>query len=120
MIHVIASINLAEGTRDAFLVEFHKVVPLVLAEDGCLDYGPTIDVETTLPNVESRPDVVTVVERWDSLEALEDHMVAPHMLEYRKRVKDYVLGAELRILEPAPAAGEAAGDAADDDNASDQ
>lgn len=101
MIHVIATIDIVPGKRDAFLSEFHKLVPEVLAEDGCIDYGPTVDVETTLPNVAHRADVVTVVERWEDLDALEAHLVAPHMLEYRKRVKELVAGSQLQILEPA-------------------
>jgi quinol monooxygenase YgiN len=48
-----------------------------------------------------RPDVVTVVERWDSLDDLRAHLQAPHMLEYRQRVKDLVAGVRLQILEPA-------------------
>ncbi len=46
MIYVIATIEVAEGKRDAFLAEFHKLVPKVHAEAGCLEYGPTVDVPT--------------------------------------------------------------------------
>ena len=46
MIHVLAIIDLQEGTRDSFLKEFHGIMPEVHAEEGCLAYGPTIDVDT--------------------------------------------------------------------------
>ncbi|QDU96736.1 putative quinol monooxygenase [Lignipirellula cremea] len=102
MIHVIAAIEIAAGRRDDFLAEFFKVVPLVLAEQGCLAYGPTIDVETNIPaQGDPRPDVVTVVEQWESLDDLEDHLMAPHMLEYRKRVQPLVQSVQLQVLEPA-------------------
>lgn len=102
MIVVLAEINLREGTRDAFLAEFHKIVPLVRAEAGCIEYGPTVDVAVSLPVVgEPRANVVTVVEKWDSIAALEAHLVAPHMLEYRPKVKEFVSNVALRILEPA-------------------
>jgi quinol monooxygenase YgiN len=102
MIHVIATIEIAPGRRDDFLTEFHQIIPLVRDEEGCLDYGPTVDVETNLEaQPEARKDVVTIVERWESLEHLEAHLVAPHMIEYRSRVKDIVNKAVLRILEPA-------------------
>jgi quinol monooxygenase YgiN len=102
MIHVIAEIQIADGKVADFLAEFHAVVPAVLAEDGCIEYGPNIDVDAGLPRqVAHRPSVVTVVEKWESLEHLNAHLVAPHMLEYREKVKDFVIGAELRILEPA-------------------
>ena len=105
MIHVIATIELVPGKRDDFLTEFHKIVPHVLAEEGCLDYGPTVDVETTLPNVTPRPNVVTVVEQWDGMDELEAHLVATHMVEYRKIVKEWVVGSQLQILAPAGGPG---------------
>lgn len=101
MIHVIATIALNPGTRDHFLVEFQKIVAPVRAEAGCLDYGPTIDAESGIAaQGATRPDVVTVVERWESLEHLQAHLVAPHMLEYRPKVKDFVKSVTLQILEP--------------------
>jgi quinol monooxygenase YgiN len=48
-----------------------------------------------------RDNVVTVVEKWESVEALETHLMAPHMMQYRKRVKGMVTGSSLSILQPA-------------------
>lgn len=102
MIHVIATIELVEGRRDAFLQEFHRIVPLVQAEAGCLEYGPTVDVATDIPRqLPPRDQVVTVVEKWASLEVLHAHLQAPHMTEYRTRVKDLVKSVQLQILRPA-------------------
>lgn len=102
MIHVIATIQLASGKQAEFLDHFHALVPLVRAEAGCLEYGPTTDVATGLPAQPAvRADVVVVVEKWESLPALQAHLVAPHMLVYRERVKELVQGVELRVLQPA-------------------
>ena len=102
MIYVIATIEVAEGKRDAFLAEFHQLMPAVHAEDGCIEYGPTTDLETTIERqLAPRPQVVTIVEKWESIEHLEAHLVAPHMLEYRSKVKDLVVGASLQVLQPA-------------------
>ena len=102
MIHVIATIDLNPGTREAFLAEFHKIVAPVRAEAGCLDYGPTVDADSGIAAQGGvRADVVTVVERWESLEHLQAHLVAPHMVEYRPKVKDFVKSVALQILEPA-------------------
>ena len=102
MIYVIATIQLAAGRRADFLAEFQRNVPNVLAEEGCLEYAPTIDVETSLPaQGPPRPDVVTVVEKWSSIEALEAHLIAPHMLTYRAKVKEMVQGVSLQVLNPA-------------------
>lgn len=102
MIHVIATIELHEGKRDEYLTEVRDVVPKVRDEDGCLSYGPTLDVETNIAaQGPVRENIVTMVESWEDLEALEQHLIAPHMNEYRVRVKDMVKGVQLQILEPA-------------------
>jgi quinol monooxygenase YgiN len=102
MIHVIASIELNPGCRGEFIEAFQALVPKVLAEVGCIAYGPTIDLETTIPaQGPPRDNVVTVVEQWESPEALADHLMAEHMLEYRKQVKEMVVGMTLQVLEPA-------------------
>lgn len=102
MIHVIATIELAAGQRAAFLDEFRTLVPQVLAEAGCLAYGPTIDVASGLAAQGApRENVVTVVEQWSDLAALRAHLVAPHMEAYRPRVKHLVRSTTLQILEPA-------------------
>ncbi len=46
MIHVIAAIELAPGTREAYLAVFRKRIPDVRAEKGCIEYGPAIDSQT--------------------------------------------------------------------------
>ena len=102
MIHVIASIEIAEGKRDEFLKAFYANVPNVRAEEGCLAYGPTVDVPTGIAvQVPVRDHMVTVVEQWESLDHLKAHLVAPHMAAYREQVKDFVKGASLQVLEPA-------------------
>ena len=102
MIHVIAAIELQPDSRDEFLEHFHRGMELVREEEGCLEYGPTVDLPTSIPaQPDERPNVVTVVEKWDSLEALEAHLIAPHMLAYREQVKSLVVGATIHILEPA-------------------
>jgi quinol monooxygenase YgiN len=102
MIHVIATIELAAGQRGAFLGEFHKLVPLVRAEAGCIEYGSTVDVASGIgAQIALRENVVTVVEKWADLPALKAHLTAPHMQDYRGRVKDLVKSTTLQILEPA-------------------
>lgn len=102
MIHVIATIEVVAGKRDALLAEFHRIVPLVRAEPGCQEYGPTIDIPSGIPSqVAHRDHVVTVVEKWDSLDALRAHTMAAHMQEYRMRVKDMVSRVQLQVLQGA-------------------
>lgn len=101
MIYVIATLELEPGTRRTFLEEFAKVIPLVRGEAGCIEYAPTVDAETGIAS-QSRigPDRVTVVEKWESVAALKAHDAAPHMQDYRSRVKAHIRGREIRMLTP--------------------
>lgn len=102
MIHVLAIVELHPGRRNDFLAEFHRIVPAVLQEKGCLEYGPTVDVATDIAaQSPPRENVVTIVEKWESLDDLKAHLVAPHMMEYRPRVRPMIVGTTLHILEPA-------------------
>jgi quinol monooxygenase YgiN len=102
MIHVIATIRTAAERREDLLAAFREVVPLVRAEAGCLEYGAAVDLQTAIAGQPAvRDDVVTVVEKWESVAALEAHLAAPHMLRHRERVKGFVTGVEIRVLEPA-------------------
>ncbi len=101
MIHVVAQVVVKDGKREQFLKEFRNIIPAVLGEAGCVEYGPTIDAETNIERQYTDSNVVTIIEKWESLEDLKAHLVAPHMLAYRERVTDLVASAKLQILQPA-------------------
>src|SRR5947209_20408700 len=98
MIVVLATIELNPGTRQQFRAEFDKIVPQVRAEAGCIEYFPAIDTASGLPaQAPPRDDAVVVVEKWASVAALEAHLAAPHMVEYRPKVKAFVTKTTLQI-----------------------
>ena len=102
MIHVIATVELKRGYRDAYLDILRRNVPNVKAEEGCLVYEPTVDAETDIPiHEKAGDDVITIIEAWESVDALKDHFQAPHMLSYREKVKNLVSKVSIRVLQPA-------------------
>ena len=101
MVNVLASIRVAKGKRDAFLEIFNANVPKVREEEGCIEYFPAIDIETGLPPQVLDEDVVTIIEKWESIEALRAHLAAPHMLAYKEQVKDLVENLSLKVLQQA-------------------
>jgi quinol monooxygenase YgiN len=101
MVIVVATVTCTSGHRHDFLAEFRRIVPEVLQEDGCIEYGPTIDTATDIGNQNTDGNRVTIVEKWESVDALKAHLVAPHMKAYRPKVKNFVESSELRILEAA-------------------
>lgn len=99
MINVLATINVKPGTRDEFLKVFNANVPAVLAEDGCVDYFPAVDVDAKLEAQSKDENAVVVIEKWETLAALHAHLGAPHMVEFRKNAGDMIVGMTLKVLE---------------------
>lgn len=101
MINVIATIRVKEGQRDAFLDIFKSLMPQVQAEEGCLEYYPATDVASDIDIQENvRANCVTVMEKWQSIPALQAHLAAPHMDSFRRQVNDLVEGLSIQVLEP--------------------
>ncbi len=101
MIRVIASIRIRAGKMTEFLHICKANVPAVRAEKGCLEYIPAVDIDSKLPTQGLDPQLVTIIEKWESLEALHRHLKAPHMLAYRDKVNDLVERRTLKVLTEA-------------------
>lgn len=101
MIHVIATIEIVPGKRNEFLAAFHQLMPSVHAEHGCVEYGPTVDAVAEMAAHPPRPDVVVVVEKWESLPALKAHLSASHMAEFRRSNGRLIHAIAIQVLEPA-------------------
>ena len=98
MIHVLAIIVAKPGQRDALLTEFRAILAEVRAEEGCLEYGPAIDVPGTDDSF--GPDTFVVIEKWSGTETLAAHAKAPHMVAYGDRVGAMVASRTIHVLEP--------------------
>ena len=101
MIHVLALIETTPGHRDDFLAEFAQVAILVREETGCIEYGAAVDTPTGIPVQNFLGETaVLIIEKWESVEHLKAHLVAPHMTDYRVRIKPFVQSVRLQVLEP--------------------
>ena len=102
MIHVVAIITAKPGRRAAVLEAFHANVPAVREEAGCVEYGPTVDAEGA-GDVQTPfgADAFVVIEKWESLEALDAHARSPHMAAYGAKVKDMLVSRTIHVLSDA-------------------
>jgi quinol monooxygenase YgiN len=98
MINVIASIHIKKGKLADYLQILKATVPAVKKEKGCFGYLPACDIDTGLPLQVLDDHCVTILEQWDSLEALNAHLRSPHMLDYREKVKDLVDRVSVKVL----------------------
>ena len=99
MIHVIAIITTKPHQRSKVLALFKANLPAVRAEAGCIEYGPVIDAEGADPAF--GPDTFVVVEKWESMAALQAHAVAPHMRAYAEQTKELIARRAVHVLTPA-------------------
>jgi quinol monooxygenase YgiN len=107
MIHVLAIITAKAGHRGQVLDAILANVPAVRAEEGCIEYGPAVDVQGADPAF--GPDTLVVIEKWASMEALKAHYTTPHMQAYVEKVKDVVAKRAVHVVEPASALRETHG-----------
>ncbi len=100
MIHVIASVRVKPGRRDDLLKLMKSVAATVRAEKGCIRYVPTVDIASGLPPQVLDANLVTLIETWESLDALRSHLATPHMAAFFEKRKDMVEGgSSLKVLQ---------------------
>ncbi len=101
MVNVIASVKVKPGTRARFLEIFKVNMATVRKEKGCIEYFPAVDMAFDFPFQPPDENGVTIIEKWESLDALRDHLSAPHMAAYREKVGAMVERVDLKVLEEA-------------------
>jgi len=99
MISVIASVRIKADRVSQFIEIIKANVPEVRKEKGCIEYSPAVDIDSGLPVQKLDKNVVTIVEKWESVEALRAHLKTPHMLAYREKVKDIVEDLSVKVLQ---------------------
>jgi quinol monooxygenase YgiN len=100
MIHVVAIITTNPGQRETVLQAFRANVPAVHAEDGCIEYGATVDAKAGQFQTKFGPDTFVVVEKWASLDALKAHVASPHMAAYAAKTKPMIAKRVIHVLSP--------------------
>jgi len=100
-VHVIAVITAKPGKRKEVLEHFRANVPKVLEEDGCIEYGATVDCPEAGFATKFGDDTFVVIEKWASLDALAAHAAAPHMKEYGAKTKDLLADRVIHVMSDA-------------------
>ncbi len=100
-VHVLAIITAKAGMRAQILDSFRANVPAVHAEDGCIEYGATVDADG-LGGFQTRfgDDTFVVIEKWESVDALKAHAASPHMAAYAAKTKDLIESRVIHVMSP--------------------
>jgi quinol monooxygenase YgiN len=100
MLHVIVTMRIKEGQMPEFLAACRELRPQVLREPGCHGYVYTRDAVSPFGAPQAlEPDRVTLIECWESPEALKAHLETPHMKAAGERMKPMRASVEIRLTE---------------------
>jgi|SRR5450830_183162 len=101
MVHVLAIITAHPGKRAELLQLVHANLAAVRAEQGCIEYGPVVDVPGFGgAQAELGEDTFVFVEKWESADALKLHFTQPHMIDYLGKSKALIAQRAVHVLEP--------------------
>jgi quinol monooxygenase YgiN len=102
MVHLVVTFIIKEGKMDEYLAEVKKLRAQVLAEKGCVEYNFLREFPSGLDiQEEVNPNRITLVEKWESPEALAAHGASPHMKDFGLRAGGLQASASARVLESA-------------------
>ncbi len=90
MIYVIATITAEPGKGTQLIKAARNCIDATRREDGCISYDYCQDTDNL--------DMIVVVERWSSREALGKHFVAPHMETWRTERQGLLKSAKVEVI----------------------
>ena len=87
MIHVLVTNIIKPDCLDEYLSLAHQLGPMVNKEPGCIRYIYTVDTDSPLSIQDKiNKNQVTLIEEWESLNALKEHLAKRHLKEYGKKM----------------------------------
>jgi quinol monooxygenase YgiN len=102
MVHLVVTSIIKEGKMDEYLAEFKKLRPQVLVEKGCVEYTLLREFKSPLDiQEEVNPNRLTLVEKWETPEALAVHGASSHMKEFGVRAGPLQASVSARVMESA-------------------
>jgi quinol monooxygenase YgiN len=102
MVQLVITVMTRPGRTADYVAAFRQLAPRVRLEEGCLEYDIYLDSDDPRFDNEVRPDTVVLCEKWESIEALQQHTrSSAALVEFRQAVKDIKVDSRYRLLTPA-------------------
>lgn len=101
MIYGVVSVRVKPGKVKEFIDLFKSVAVKVREEKGCIQYIPAVDFETGMPPQSLDKNVVTILEGWESFDALREHLAMPYMAEFFAKQQPLVEETTMKMLQEA-------------------
>jgi quinol monooxygenase YgiN len=97
---VVVHMMFRKGDTEAAIDAFRPAIARSQEEPGCLKYAIHRDVDD--------PDVLVIVEQWESRDAQEEHLRQPHIQELNQTVAPLMAGVPRISISRALEIGDAA------------
>ena len=101
MVILVVSVKIKPGLRDEYISHFKEFSKIVHKEKGCIDYLAAVDLDSDFPPQVKDADVVTVMEKWVSMQAFKDHLSTAYMKAFGETTKALVLERSAKVLQQA-------------------
>ena len=102
MVQLVIVVTTRPGRVAEYVAAFGALAPRVRLEDGCIEYDIYLDSDDSRFDNDVQPDTVVLCEKWDSIEALQQHTrSSTALVEFRQAVKDIKLESHYWLLRPA-------------------
>ncbi len=101
MIYGVVSVRVKPGKVQEYIALFKSIAGKVREEKGCVQYVSTIDFEIGVPIQALDKNVVTILEKWENIEALQKHLAMPYMADFFKNEAPLVEESVLKMLQEA-------------------
>ncbi len=101
MVILIVSVKIKPGLKNEYIGHFKEFAKIVHKEKGCIDYLAAIDLDSDFPPQVKDPDMVTVMEKWVSMQAFKDHLSTADMKAFGEKTKALVLERSAKVLQHA-------------------
>ncbi len=98
---VVAQMKVGERHEDEVVQGLREVAAQTHEEPGCLLYA--------LHRAADDPEKIVLIERWESRDALQEHLGKPYIQELAQRADLLAEPLQVSFLEPLPAGEEAKG-----------
>ncbi|MCL5260318.1 MAG: antibiotic biosynthesis monooxygenase [Gammaproteobacteria bacterium] len=95
---MITHVVLFPGKRNAYIEEYKKLAPFVRQEVGCLEYEIFVDSLDLRFDNEKRDNAVVLLEKWESIEALQNHSRSNFLMEFKEKVKNMRQNSKYELL----------------------
>jgi quinol monooxygenase YgiN len=102
VLNVLAIVTAKPGQKSAILEQYRRIVRTVRMEHGCLEYGSAVDYRCFgPPQTPMGDDVIVIIEKWTTAEALRAHAASTHMTAYAAATKDLIASRIIHVLDEA-------------------